>query len=367
MIKRTIEISRQPAFISVRLGQLILQPPEADKSAAHAIPCEDIGLVMVDQPRVTWTHRALAELMKHGAAVCICGDDHLPAGLLLPLPGHSEVVWRIDDQINATRPRRKRIWQQLIAAKVRAQAANLEPGSPARKLLENLAGEVRSGDSTNVEAQAARAYWAAWLTDGPRHGPGAAEPGRPAAAGPALATSLTAEGGGEVFDADRPDAPRFRRDPDGLDPINIMLNYGYAVLRAAVARALVAAGLLPALGVHHHNRANAFCLADDLMEPLRPMVDARVRELHRRGHARLDQLTKACLLDVLVEPVKINRQRGPLMVSLHRLVASLRRCLRGTGRLTVPISDGPPRMQRLESDSGPAPAAGAAGEGAPAC
>ncbi len=335
MIKRTLEISRQPMFISLRQGQLVLQPPEADKSASHTVPCEDIGLVMVDQPRVTWTHKALAALMKHGAAVCICGDDHLPAGLLVPLPGHTEVVWRLDDQINATKPRKKRIWQQLVAAKVRAQATNLASGSPARNLLENLASQVRSGDTTNVEAHAARAYWATWLS---RSGE------------PALASSVTA--GTEIFDAEHPDTPPFRRDPDGTDPVNAMLNYGYAVLRAAVARALVAAGLLPALGVHHHNRSNAFCLADDLMEPLRPMVDVRVRELHWRGHHELDQLGKACLLDVLVQPVKLRRDRGPLMVSLHRMVASFRRALRGTGEMAIPLSDGPALMQRFEPESG---------------
>ncbi|MCC7193564.1 MAG: type II CRISPR-associated endonuclease Cas1 [Phycisphaeraceae bacterium] len=326
MIKRTIEISRQPAHLSVRNDQLVIQPLDQPKSVATTIPCEDIGVVLVDQPQVNYSHPALATLMRYGAAVVICGHDHLPAGLLLPLSDHTEVVWRVHDQINASEPTKKRLWQQIITAKILRQAGNLPQGSPARGFLENLARDVKSGDTTNAEAHAARIYWSAWLDpEGISN----------------LVSSVTAQSGPIALD---PDA--FRRDPDGLDPVNVMLNYGYAVLRAAVARALVAAGLFPALGLHHCNRANAFVLADDLVEPLRPLVDARVRDLFLAGRGiqdGLDQSTKAALLSLLTHTVILAPGDGsasPLMVALHRVTASLVRCLRGEeNRLALPAWD----------------------------
>lgn len=319
MIKRTIEISRQPAHLSAKLEQLVVQPFDRDKSAARSIPAEDIGLVMVDQPRSSFSYHALATLMQHGAAFVVCGRDHLPLGLMLPLPNHTEVVWRIDDQISVSKPTKKRLWQQLVVAKIRAQAGNIAVESPAHRQLLRMAGEVKSGDITNVEGQAARLYWSAWMAAGQT---------------PRWASSRTAESG--MIDLD---GTTFRRDADSSDPLNAMLNYGYGVLRAAVGRALVSSGLLPALGLHHRHRSNAFCLADDLMEPLRPVVDARVRKLYQAGHRELDQPTKAELLDVLIAPVRTEGQTGPLMVSLSRLTASLVSCFQGKARqLTIPLA-----------------------------
>jgi CRISPR-associated protein Cas1 len=192
----------------------------------------------------------------------------------------------------------------LVQAKVRAQAANLSPGTGPRRKLEALARQVRSGDPDNVEAQAARVYWSAWLTD-----------------------ARTAAGEADTV---------FRRDPDGIGP-NALLNYGYAVLRAAVARALVAHGLLPALGLHHSNRSNAFCLADDLLEPLRPLVDRQVRELYWAGQLELDQPTKAALLELLAAEVETAGRTGPLLVALHTYCSSLVACFRGeAAALDVP-------------------------------
>ena len=295
MIKRTIEVSRDAAHLAVRHDQLLIEryarpedPPDA-KPFVASIPCEDIGLLAVDHPRTTYTHLALATLMEHGAAVLICGRDHMPAGMLLPFSSNTEVVWRVRDQIEVSKPTIKRLWRELVEAKVRAQAGNLAPDSPPRRLLENLAKQIEPGDSTNIEAQAAKAYWSAWL-----------------------------EG--------VPGASDFRRDADGADPLNAMLNYGYAVLRAAVARALVSAGLFPAIALHHSNRSNAFALADDVMEPVRPLIDRRVRELYAGGVVKMEQSTKAVLLQVLEETVAIEDQAGPLMVALHRTAASLVRC-----------------------------------------
>ncbi len=173
---------------------------------------------------------------------------------------------------------------------------NLPADCPARSKLLDMARQVRSGDPANSEAQAARVYWRNYLPD-----------------------------------------EAFRRDADA-GGLNALLNYGYAVLRAAVARALVAAGLLPALGLHHSNRSNAFCLADDLMEPLRPLVDDRARELFREGYTELSQECKAHILELLAEPVSLRGDDGPLMVNLHRLAASLVRCYRGEAKkLEIPV------------------------------
>lgn len=292
MIKRTVEISREPAHLSVHLGQLVLK---RNGQAVGSIPCEDLGVVVVDHPQTSYTHAALTRLADSGATVVLCGPNHLPAALVLPLADHTEVVWRVREQLSVKRPVKKRLWQQLVQAKLRAQAANLPHGTPAEKKLLALAGIVRSGDPANVEARGARVYWAHWLPD-------------------------------EAF--------RRNRDSPG---VNAFLNYGYAVVRAAVARAVVAAGLLPALGLHHHNRSNAFCLADDLLEPLRPLVDRRVRLLYVAGCDELTQNAKAQLLQLLADRVRLDDETGPLMVSLHRMVASLVRCYRGESqRLEIP-------------------------------
>ena len=293
MIKRVVEISQQPLHLSVRHGQLVLQARYQPPDDAKTIPCEDVGIVVVDEPGTSWSHAAMARLIDHGAAVVVCGKDHLPAGLLLPLSTHSEVVKRITEQIEAKLPLKKRLWKQLVVAKVKAQARVVAPNDATHTKLLALAKTVRSGDPANIEAQAAKAYWRAWLDTNPAN-----------------------------------DNQRFRRDPDGPPPNNL-LNYGYAILRAAVARAIVSAGLHPALGLHHTNRSNPFCLADDLMEPLRPFVDDCARRLHNDGVTELDQPAKGALLELLATPCRLTDQTGPLMVSLHRMVASLVACYQG--------------------------------------
>jgi CRISPR-associated protein Cas1 len=306
VIKRTIEISSAPTHVTSRLKQLVL---ERDGATIGSIPCEDLGVVVVDHPQTTYTHAALASLVESDAVMVICGRNHLPHGILLPLTDHSQVVWRIAEQVAISKPLQKRLWQQIVRAKVLAQAGNLPRDSAAYRKLAELARQVRSGDPTNIEAQAARIYWSAWL-DTPDDQP-------------------------PPEFRDFAPAP-FRRDPDG-DGINSLLNYGYAILRAAVARVLVASGLLPALGLHHSNRSNAFCLADDLLEPLRPLVDERVRELKRAGGVELTPTTKSALLSLLTLTVRYDGQTGPLLVSLHRYVASLVNCFQGTAEsLEIP-------------------------------
>lgn len=292
MIKRTIEISREPAHITVQHAQLVIK---RDGVIVGQAPCEDIGVVLVDQPQVSYSHAALAALAESDAVLVVCGRNHLPVAVLLPLSDHTQVVWRIHEQLAISQPLKKQLWKQLVRAKIRGQALNLAAGTPARSKLLDYARQVRSGDPTNLEAQAARVYWQSWLPE-------------------------------EVF----------RRDADASG-LNSLLNYGYAVVRAAVARAIVAAGLLPALGLHHSNRSNAFCLADDLVEPLRPLVDDRARELYRQGYDKLDPEAKAGLLKLLAEDVGLAGETGPLMVCLHRYVASLVKCFQGEAKqLEIP-------------------------------
>jgi CRISP-associated protein Cas1 len=186
-------------------------------------------------------------------------------------------------QAAAPVPLRKRLWKQIVRHKVRLQAGNLDPEHSVRRRLVAMADEIKSGDRSNIEGQAARFYWPALL------------------------------------------GPDFRRDPDGLPPNNL-LNYGYMVMRAAVGRALVAAGLHPALSLKHAHRNNAFALADDLVEVLRPMVDAAVVALMRAGGGFIDRESKQKLLGLLAEEVAVGDVRGPLMVQLHRVAVSLLRC-----------------------------------------
>lgn len=308
MIKRTIEISTHASHLSVRNDQLRIQRHQDDETGPieATAPCEDIGVLIVDQGQTTYTHQALSRLMSHGAAVVICGRDHLPAGILLPVSSNTESVTRLREQIDAPAPVAKRIWKQIVQAKIAAQRAALPPGSAQDARLGQLRTRVRSGDPTNIEAQAARAYWAGWRKAEPK-------------------------------------LKGFTRQPDGDDIVNGLLNYGYAILRAAVGRAIVAAGLHPAIGVFHRHRANTFALADDLLEPLRPLVDRRAFHLVANGCDVIDRDAKAILLQLLTHTVICADQSGPLMVALHRYVASVVDCFgRRRDRIAAPVDAGGP-------------------------
>jgi CRISPR-associated protein Cas1 len=320
VIKRTVEISREPSHLAVRHEQLLIlrrddsetrrRLPANPPNLIGIIPCEDIGVLMVDNRGATYSHHALAKLAEHGAALVVCGRDHHPIGMYLPISANTELLARLDAQLAMSKPTRKRLWRAIVAAKILAQAATLPPidepeFDTARRRLLGLARRVRSGDPENVEAQAAAIYWPV------------------------------------VFAHCQPVARPFRRRPGDpkSSPPNNMLDYGYAAIRAAVARSIVSAGLLPAVGIQHRGRSNPFCLADDLMEPLRPLIDRRVRGLAARGELELSQPNKAELLDVLTEEVECGSLRGPLLVSLTRYVASLVRVLtRDSDELEIPIS-----------------------------
>jgi len=286
MIKRIVEISSARTWLSVRYGQLIIKE---DGEQLASIPCEDIGVLLVDHRGTTYTHSVFTELLDTGTAVVLCNGNHHPAGMLLPIESNSVQTERFRLQIEAKEPIKKRLWKQIVQAKIKHQARIAGKDSDVYKSLMVLRARVRSGDPSNIEAQASKKYWSVYLQD-----------------------------------------VTFHRNIDGPPPNN-MLNYGYTVVRAAVARALCSAGLLPSLGIHHRNRYNAFCLADDLVEPFRGFVESKVRDIFQDSGPvdDLDQPTKARLLEVLYEEVNIAEFKGPLMVGLHRTAASLQRCFVG--------------------------------------
>ncbi len=293
MIKRTIEISGRNNHLSISLGSLVVK---RESSVIGRVPLEDIGVLVLDAADTTYTHHVLTRIMQAGAVIIPCGTDHLPAGLFLP-QNNTLQTQRLILQTNAPLPLRKQLWKQIVQCKIRHQAANLQHDETSLNHLLERVSEVRSGDPTNVEAQAAKRYWRAMF------------------------------------------GPTFRRDQHG-DPPNNLLNYGYMVMRAAVARAICAAGLHPSLGLHHHNRNNHFCLADDLLEPFRPLIDYEVKLLHEQGHYEIERDTKIPLLQLLTTEISIEEKKGPLMVNLSRMIASLVKCYAGEEKklqLPVPV------------------------------
>ena len=305
MIKRTLCFSN-PAYLSLKNAQLVIKLPEVEKAdvaelikaeAVRTIPIEDIGVVVLDNRQITITQGLAEALLENNCAIITCDSAHLPVGLMLPLCGNTTQSERFHAQIDASLPLKKQLWQQTVQCKIRNQAAVLQ--NTRNAIVKNMlvwAGDVKSGDSDNLEGRAAAYYWR------------------------------------NLF----PDILGFTRDREGVPPNNL-LNYGYAILRAVVARALVGSGLLPTLGIHHHNRYNAYCLADDIMEPYRPYVDALVCQLVADGHLT-EELTvelKRELLQIPTLDVAINGKRSPLMVAVSTTTASLQKCYAGEIRKIV--------------------------------
>ncbi len=300
MIKRTLYFGN-PAYLSLRNGQMVLRLPEVEtngtlserfkREAERTFPIEDLGVVILDDRRITITQALLAALIDNNCAVVTCDATRMPAGLILPLDGHSVQTERFRAQIDCSRPLQKQLWQQTVAAKIANQAAALEKTTHAETgNMRAWARDVRSDDTANLEARAAAYYWR------------------------------------NIF----PDNPQFLRDREGEHP-NSMLNYGYAILRAVVARSLVGTGLLPTLGIHHHNKYNAYCLADDIMEPYRPFVDLLVKRVIAT-HSGIEELTtevKRELLSIPTLDVRIDSHRSPLMVAVDITTTSLLRCFSG--------------------------------------
>ena len=315
MLRKTVEFATAGTRLSVAHRQLVIERP--DKPTA-TLPIEDLGVVVVDDIRATYTQAVFVDLLEAGATVMVTGRDHLPAGMMLPLDAHHVQTARHIAQVGASEPTRKRIWQTLIRTKIALQAEVLRTFNGEDGGLAPMARRVRSGDPDNLEAQAAQRYW-------PR-----------------------------LFGA------QFRRDR-AAEGVNALLNYGYAVVRAATARAVVASGLIPSLGVFHKNRGNPFCLADDLLEPYRPFVDWRVRLLCDEGdaHAGSDggarggknpgsdggarggenpilsldhRPTRAALLSIFNETVVVEGRRLPFLLAIQSGATSLCRALTGEAK-----------------------------------
>lgn len=306
MIKRTLCFSN-PAYLSLKNEQLVIKLPQVEKNddlpdafkadAVKTIPIEDIGVVVLDNKQITITQGLMEALLDNNCAVITCDKSHLPVGLLLPLCGNTTQNERFRQQMDASLPLKKQLWQQTVQTKIANQAAvlrkcrNVEVGNMLK-----WQNDVRSGDPDNLEGRAAAYYWK------------------------------------NMF----PEVDDFTRDRDGVSPNNL-LNYGYAVLRAVVARSLVASGLLPTLGIHHHNRYNAYCLADDIMGPYRPYVDDLVvNYTDENGYPeKLTPDIKRVILSIPVLDVRINGQRSPLMLAAGQTAASLARCFSGESRKLV--------------------------------
>lgn len=300
MIKKTLYFGN-PTYLSLRNNQMVIKLPEVEKcdSLSDAFkkqsevtkPIEDIGVVLLDNKQITITSGLLEALLENNCAVITCDSRSMPVGLMLPLCGNTTQNERFRDQIDTSLPLKKQIWQQTVRQKILNQASVLkEKRGEDVRCMEIWANEVRSGDTENLEARAAAYYWKNMFRE----------------------------------------IPNFTRNRDGVAPNNL-LNYGYAILRAVVARGLVGSGLLPTLGVHHHNRYNAYCLADDIMEPYRPYVDALVVDIVAEMGVSLEltKEIKARLLSIPVLDVVIGGKRSPLMIAVGQTTASLYKCFNG--------------------------------------
>ncbi len=307
MIKKTLYFGN-PVYLSCKDMQLIIEYrkentvvnssdlTKSEKSRCDlnkSIPVEDVAVVIIDHFGVVISQYLLSALLENNVAVIICNSNHLPNGLFLNLDGNHVQTEKFKCQIESSVPLKKQLWQQTVSAKIFNQAILLKRIGKSAENMIKWSEKVKSGDPDNLEARASAYYWKNLFP--------------------------------EEFD--------FTRDRFGIPPNNL-LNYGYAVLRAMVARSLVASGLLPTLGIHHRNKYNAYCLADDIMEPYRPFVDLVVLNIVKSNQENFDLSSdiKKQLLDIASLDVFIDNQRSPLMIGLQRTAASLSRCFEGSSR-----------------------------------
>ena len=294
MIKRTLYFGT-PAYLHKKDQQLKVVDAETQNEKA-SVPLEDIAVMVLDHPQLTLTHALMADLVDRNVALISCDSRHLPSGLMLPLDGNHVQAERFRKQIDASEPLTKNLWAQTIKSKIENQAALLKRCGFENKQLLALIPQIKSGDPDNIEGRAASVYWKQLFNE---HG--------------------------------------FTRDRFGVEP-NSHLNYCYAILRAIVARALVSSGLLPTLGIFHRNKYNAYCLADDIMEPYRPFCDELVYDMFVNGEIGSEDITrpqKAKMLSIATCDVLIDSKKSPLMVALSRTTNSLYECFEGTRRRIV--------------------------------
>jgi CRISPR-associated protein Cas1 len=299
MIKKTLYFGN-PAYLKKSLNQVKVEFPDGSDQEPKTVPIEDIGILILDNPRITITQALLSELLENNTAVLSCDQRHLPLGLFMPMASNHIYTEKLRFQLESSEPLRKNLWQQTVKAKIQNQAALLENEEKNTKNMHYWSRQVRSGDPDNYEARAAAYYWANY------------------------------QNGEEAFVRGR-----FEEAPNNL------LNYGYAILRAVVARSLVSSGMLPAIGIHHRNKYNPFCLADDIMEPYRPYVDVLVKQISEAHNAEeIEYLTTSVKRQLLIIPrldVMINGMKSPLMIAVQRTTASLMQCFEGEKRkITYP-------------------------------
>lgn len=297
MIKRTVAIS-SPAKLSLRQKQLLMSKYDAlGQKVEKTVPVEDIGAVILEDPQITITHGLIAALLANNAALVTCDEKYHPTGLMLNLCGNTTQAESFRHQVEASQPLKKQLWQQVVQTKIQNQAVVLSSFGGEVELLKNSAKNVKSGDTDNREGVAAAYYW-------PR-----------------------------LFEK----YPGFVRGREAGYPNNL-LNYGYAILRAVVARSLVGSGLMPTLGIFHHNRYNQYCLADDMMEPYRPYIDLMVAEVVEEDNEAPDFLSREHREKLLTIPtitVSMNGKQRPLMIAASETSASLARCFTGEQRRLI--------------------------------
>ncbi len=289
MLKRTLFFTTN-CRLTCSLSQLVIHKKSVEEK--QMIPIEDIGFIIIEHPQISISMPLLEHLVENNVAVIFCDSKHLPHSMLFNLAGHSTQTETIRNQTEITLPLKKNLWKQTIEAKIRNQAALLGKFGKDFLDIQNLSKKVKSGDSDNREGLASRLYWQ------------------------------------RLF------GKSFIRDRFGDYP-NDYLNYGYIILRSAMARSLTGSGLLPSLGIHHKNKYNAFCLADDIMEPYRPYVDSIVYSIYIQNKERcfLDKNMKARLLTLLTEDVKMKSSKRPLMLALSQTTASLAKCFSGESKM----------------------------------
>ena len=280
MIGRIVEIADDRRHLFVNRGFMVVRDTEGERKELGQVPLDDIAAVIANAHGITYTNNLLVALAERGAPFVLCAANHNAVGMLLTLDGHHVQAHRIEAQINASQPTHKRLWAAVVKSKLEQQAAALEATGAPTAPLTALVRKVKSGDPDNVEGQGARRYW------------------------------------GLLFGSE------FRRNQDG-NGINALLNYGYTVVRSATARAVVAAGLHPSIGLHHSNDGNAMRLVDDLMEPFRPIIDLKVWQLQRAGESHVTPDTKRALVRTLYDDMQSSAGATPVMVCMQKLAVSL--------------------------------------------
>ena len=282
MIKRVIDVSEK-AYLHIKNRQLCVNK---DRITVSTIAVEDLGILILQHPAIIITQSAITLCQQNNVAILFCDERHLPISVTLPLwSGHSLHTRVLRDQISSKIPRRKRLWQQIVRAKISEQVVTLEQAGLDSQRLRRLINKVRSGDPQNVEAQAALVYWRMLMGNS------------------------------------------FRRD-SAAEGVNSILNYGYSIMRAMIARALVGTGLHPSIGLHHKNQYNDLCLADDVMEPFRPWVDSLVHEMGSSvNDIKITRDVKNRILGLLSEQVRYGNEKMPLMVSAHYIAAQIKHAL----------------------------------------